>query len=109
MFGETGYDRYIEFQFNFAGDFYVALFQAIGRADPDNLAKLEKGFPEEVHAHVLWTQFGMEMFTMRVTAGHPLLKHLAVEMRHKGTPDILTTFLTQAFGEVMGDEPCPPK
>jgi hypothetical protein len=105
MFGETGYDRYIEYQFNFAGDFYVALFQTIGRADKDNLARLEKGFPQEVHAHILWTQFGMEMFAMRVTAGHPLLKHLAAEIRASKGPDILTDFIAEAFREVMGDKP----
>ena len=109
MFGETGYDRYIEYQFHFAGDFYQSLFQAIGRADKDNLARFEKGFPEEVHAHILWTQFGMEMFAVRVTAGHPLLKHLAAEIRAGKGSDILTDFLAGTFGEVMGDEPCPPK
>lgn len=105
MYDETGYDRYLEYQFHFCGDFYEALFQAIGRADEGNLARLEKGFPEEVHAYILWTQFGMEMFAVRVTAGHPLLKHLAAEIRASKGPDILTDFIAGAFGEVMGDKP----
>lgn len=79
MYGDSGYDRYLEFQYQFTGDFYTLLFRAIAQADDQNLARLEKGFPEEVHAHIAWTRFGVAVFVAGVTAGHPLLKHLLDE------------------------------
>jgi hypothetical protein len=55
MYGDSGFDRYLEFQYQFTGDFYTMLFRAIGQADDRNLDRLAKGFPEEVEAHVTWT------------------------------------------------------
>lgn len=46
----------IEWQFGMSGDFYKALWQAIGRADGSNLMKLGMGFPAEVRAYMQWTQ-----------------------------------------------------
>lgn len=104
MYGLTGYDRYLEFQYQFTGDFFTLLFRTIAQADTNNLQRLGMGFPEEVHAHKLWTQEGQAAFAGHVTAGHPLLKNLAAEIKGE-CPDIVTDFLAGAFGEVMGDEP----
>jgi len=79
MYGDSGYDRYLEFQYQHSGDFHEALFRAIALADDQNLARLEKGFPQEVHAHMAWTQFGVAPFVAGVTAGHPLLKQVLDE------------------------------
>ena len=50
---KNGFDRYLEYQFRRAyrmSDFFEALFKAMGHADTGNLARIEKGFPEEVEA-----------------------------------------------------------
>jgi hypothetical protein len=41
--------------------FYVALFKAIRRADPENLAKLKSVFPDEVALYERWKTFGMDI------------------------------------------------
>jgi hypothetical protein len=41
-----------DFKYNRSGGFYMALWEAIFRADGNNLAKLSKGFPEEVQAYM---------------------------------------------------------
>jgi hypothetical protein len=46
----NGYDRFFDFQRGRSGSFFTNLFRAISVADHQNLAKLEKGFPEEVEA-----------------------------------------------------------
>ena len=55
---ENGYDRYLKFQFHVEGHFFTMLFEAISRADEDNLNKLALGFPEEVDAFKIWTRIG---------------------------------------------------
>ncbi len=44
----------IEWQFGLLGDFETALKEAIIRADEDNLQRLYKGFPMQVHGFTLW-------------------------------------------------------
>jgi len=68
----NGFDRYLEFQFRIAGDFYTALFQAIQQADEDNLERLAKGFPEEVEAYKVWARMGKDYFLQRCTDSMPL-------------------------------------
>lgn len=51
-----GEKQLIEWQFRICGDFYKALWQAIGRADESNLMKLGMGFPAEVKAYLAWTR-----------------------------------------------------
>lgn len=46
----------LKWQYNFYGGFYTALFEAIMRADSDNLARLYRGFPDEVTAYKLYAQ-----------------------------------------------------
>lgn len=55
---DTGYDRYLKYQFRLLGSFFTALFDAISRADEDNLDALAKGFPEEVDAYKTWARVG---------------------------------------------------
>lgn len=66
----NGYGRYLEFQFHRSGDFVTALFNAIGRADDENLARLAKGFPEEVEAHKTWTRVSSEEVLKRAGENH---------------------------------------
>jgi len=68
----TGYDRYLEFQFNWSGDFFTYLFRAISMADEFNLAKLAEGFPEEVEAYKTWTRVGQNAFLNKCSDSHPL-------------------------------------
>ena len=42
--------RLCDYQYERSGSFYLYLFKAIARADPDNLDKMELAFPEEVRA-----------------------------------------------------------
>lgn len=79
MFGDTGFDRFLEFEFGFTGDFYTLLFRAIQQADSRNLDRMSKGFPQEVWAYKLWSQEGPKALAAKVTPGHPLLKRLADE------------------------------
>lgn len=44
----------VQWQYRLYGKFHTALFEAIIAADEPNLAKLERGFPKEVHAFRLW-------------------------------------------------------
>jgi hypothetical protein len=44
----------LRWQLDDYGDFHKALWQAMLRADEDNLAKLEQGFPREVAALQAW-------------------------------------------------------
>ena len=45
----------VKWQFGLLGDFYAALFNAIKRADEDNLTKLAQGFPAEVGGFIQWS------------------------------------------------------
>lgn len=62
---KNGFDRYLDFQYRSGGSFFKALFQAIQRADVNNLPKLALGFPEEVEAYITWTRVGVEEFAER--------------------------------------------
>jgi hypothetical protein len=45
----------IKWQFKaHTSSFFEALWEAISMADTVNLARLERGFPEEVHAFIRW-------------------------------------------------------
>ncbi len=44
----------IMWQFRMLGGFKAALFEAIRLADPENLERLARGFPEEVAAFKEW-------------------------------------------------------
>lgn len=80
---KNGYDRYLEFQFSkqskkyVMSDFFNALFTAMGRADTGNLARIEKGFPEEVEAYKTWTRVGVKEFLANCNPDHHLMKALA--------------------------------
>lgn len=45
----------IQWQYKMLGDFFIALIEAIARADIQNMAKLRKGFPELVDAYQCYT------------------------------------------------------
>ena len=75
----NGYDKYLEFQYRQAGDFYTALFGTISRADGQNLEKLAQGFPSEVEAYKCWTRTGVEEFVKHVSPGHRLLDEFKAE------------------------------
>ena len=76
----SGYDRYLEYQYQQSGGFFTSLFQVIGRADPQNAAKLSKGFPEEVDALIIWRDGdGAAGLAKMVTPTHPLLFRLQEE------------------------------
>ncbi len=49
-------DYIFDEQYHNAGDFMIAIWEAIARADSGNLARLRSGFPEEVDAYIAWTQ-----------------------------------------------------
>lgn len=63
----NGYDRYLDFQYRQSGDFFRNLFQAIQQADHINLAKIAKGYPEEVEAYKTWTRVGVKEFLKKVS------------------------------------------
>lgn len=44
----------VKWQFGMLGSFKAALVDVIKLADEDNLAKLAKGFPEEVAVFIAW-------------------------------------------------------
>jgi hypothetical protein len=72
----SGYDLFLEFQYNQSGGFFSTLFMAIQLADFENLARLEKGFPEEVDAFRRWSHEGPAALAEKVTPDHPLLERL---------------------------------
>lgn len=72
----NGYGKYLEFQFHRSGSFMTALFEAIVRADDENLARLAKGFPEEVEAHKTWTQISSEEVLRRAGEEHWIVRKI---------------------------------
>jgi hypothetical protein len=44
----------VKWQFRLTGDFFKALWEAICRADEDNLERLSRGFPTEVEGYLAW-------------------------------------------------------
>jgi len=75
----NGFDKYLEYQYGWSGDFYRFLVQAIQQADTKNSARLAQGFPEEVEAYHMWSQVGVEEFAQRCSQDHPLLARLKEE------------------------------
>ena len=75
----TGYDKYLEFQYRWTGDFYTTLFQAISLADTDNTARLAEGFPEEVDAYLIWTRQGADALLEKISLDHPLRERFIKE------------------------------
>lgn len=73
---KNGYDRYLECQFGWSGDFFRTLFDAIARADTKNTEKLRLSFPEEVEAYLTWTRKGQDEFLAKCNPDHPLMKEL---------------------------------
>jgi len=51
----AGCERWVQFDFHYAGHFHTALFRAIALADDDNLLRLAKGFPGEAAAYAVWS------------------------------------------------------
>jgi hypothetical protein len=72
----SGFDKYLEFQFRWTGDFYTLLFQVIGCADEGNLGKIAAGFPSEVEAYKTWTRIGQEAFLAKCDPKHPLMEKI---------------------------------
>jgi hypothetical protein len=70
---KTGYDRYLEFQFGIAGDFFTQLFRAIQQADEKNLHRLALGFHEEVDAYIVWSRYGRQAFLDKCTQTHGII------------------------------------
>ncbi len=76
---KNGYDLFLEFQFDQTGDFYKALFNAISRADVNNIEKLRLGFPEEVDAMERFRFVGEIALLSKCSAGHPLIEKMLYE------------------------------
>ena len=70
----NGYDKYLEFQFGWSGDFYKLLFMLISKADEGNLYHLSLGFPDEVEAYKTWSRIGKDAFLAKCSPSHPLIK-----------------------------------
>jgi len=49
-----GERSYLKFQFRMSGGFWTQMWEAMHRADPENLARLSLAFPEEVAALRAW-------------------------------------------------------
>ena len=79
MAKRNGFDRYLEYQYNQSGDFYMALWHAIQFADTKNTARLAMGFPEEVEAYRIWTRVGVQEFVKHVSPDHGLLSRFKDE------------------------------
>lgn len=52
---DQGTRSLVDWQYHRHGDFFTALWDAICRADTENLAKLELGFPKHVQAYRKYT------------------------------------------------------
>lgn len=65
--GEKGY--IFDFQFHFAGSFHRALYEAIHRADEENLLRLQAGFPDEVQGFLAWTRGDLYERASRIAGG----------------------------------------
>ena len=73
---KNGYDRFLDYQFGYSGEFFKLLFKAMFQADLINLEKLGLGFYEEADAVKLWkfTPGGKEVLLSSCTPGYALLK-----------------------------------
>ncbi len=65
---DEGQKAVIKWQFQMHGSFYTALFEAIQRADYENLSKLELGFPTEVRGFRQWQEASKD-FTAEFNTG----------------------------------------
>jgi hypothetical protein len=71
---ETGFDRFLENQFGWSGDFFRTFFEAAFLADTNNLNKLSLGFPEEIEAVRVWRREGADALLDLCSQSHPLVK-----------------------------------
>lgn len=75
---KNGYDRFLDFQFNYSGAFFKLLFQTMFQADPENLSKLAMAFPEEAAA-VDWFKNhpqGKKYVVNHANSSNPLVKDI---------------------------------
>ncbi len=63
-------DYIFDFQFHMAGSFHKALYEAIARADENNLHRLELGFPDEVQGFLAWTRGDLFDRASRIAGGN---------------------------------------
>ncbi len=73
---KNGYDRFLDYQFGYSGEFFKLLFKMMFQADPSNLAKLSLGFTEEAAAVKLFKEHpkGKEIILDCCTPGYALVK-----------------------------------
>jgi len=73
---KNGYDRFLDYQFGYSGDFFKLLFKTMFQADSSNLAKLSLGFTEEAAAVKLFKEHhnGKEVILDCCTPGYALVK-----------------------------------
>ncbi len=71
---KNGYDRFLDYQFNYGGEFFKLLFQAMFQADEINFPKLALGFPDEARAVLLFKldPNGKEIILQQCTPGYAL-------------------------------------
>lgn len=63
-------DYLLDYQYHLAGDFHKALWEAIHRADEENLRRLNLGFPGEVHGFLAWTRGDLFERASRIAGGN---------------------------------------
>lgn len=59
----------IDWQYRLCGDFRKALWEAICRADDDNLEKLRLGFPNQVEGYIRYTRISGYWSNVQAKAG----------------------------------------
>lgn len=72
----NAYDKYLEWVWSVNGthdSFDGVLFEAMHRANDEQLEKLKAGFPEQVKAFKLFTDAGIEAIAAKCTKTHPVL------------------------------------
>lgn len=62
-------DYIFDKQYHHAGHFMNALYEAIGRADENNLYRLRQGFPGAVDAYLAWTRGDLHERASRIAGG----------------------------------------
>lgn len=63
-------DYIFDFQYHLAGSFHKALWEAISRADENNLHLLSLGFPNEVQGFLAWTRGDLFDRASRIAGGN---------------------------------------
>lgn len=62
-------DYIFDNQYHHAGHFMTAIWEAIARADENNLRRLRMGFPEEVDAYLAWARGDLHERASRIAGG----------------------------------------